>query len=429
MLGPALAAPQARRARAARARGRAGRGAGHAPGPRLGELLAELEEAQLRGRDRDARRRAQPGALAARLIAASAHARGGRDGLEVDVARHVALRVVVRRASCTRRTRRGPPSAARRAARSARPSRSRAAGRAAAAARAAPRSRPENRAAPRRSRSSRSCPRPRAGSAPASRGLEHDDARALADRAQRPVPAHPAAHALHERLLRAGRDEQHAHAARPAPRAAAARARAAPPPRSRLSLAPGTTVRVAMSKNASALPADSASPSLRSGRQGGPRARARRRRAASAAARCLALVPAGERVGDDPRSARAGRSGRRAPRRGGRRRRASPRASGSPASPTTFQVERCGSRRRKRCGPPETSSTIPAAASSPSAAVRAARRSAGQDARGRQQPERDGHRADRALLLDPRCDAERGQLAADPLRRPPLAVGGRGALE
>ena len=66
-------------------------------GRRSARLLAELEEAQYAGEIAHPRGRAQPRALAARLIAASATRARRRHRLVVDVARDVALRVVVGR--------------------------------------------------------------------------------------------------------------------------------------------------------------------------------------------------------------------------------------------------------------------------------------------------------------------------------------------
>ena len=103
-------------------------------------------------------------------------------------------------------------------------------------------------------------------------------------------------------------------------------------------------------------------------------------------------------------------------------------ASGSPAVPVTLKVERWGRSRRNRCGPPETSSTIPAAASSPSSR-RAARRGPPRARQRRQQPQRQRHRADRGLLLDARGHARAPRAARGstppPAARPPRRTAGR----
>ena len=97
---------------------------------------------------------------------------------------------------------------------------------------------------------------------------------------------------------------------------------------------------------------------------------------------------------------------------------------------------RCGRSRRKRCGPPETSSAMPAAAAAPSAtasagepAAAAARRARRRPDRGRQQPERDPVRAVGALALDPAGqrrtpEARRGS-TPPPGARPRRPTGGR----
>ena len=93
-------------------------------------------------------------------------------------------------------------------------------------------------------------------------------------------------------------------------------------------------------------------------------------------------------------------------------------ASRSPASATTFQVERCGSRRRNHSRPPLTSSH--------------SRRRNGADEGGEQAPGRRQGRsrvqqAERppvaavGSLLDPRLATRRAQLVGEPLRGTPLA--------
>ena len=134
----------------------------------------------------------------------------------------------------------------------------------------------------------------------------------------------------------------------------------------------------------------------------------------------------------------AGRTpARRARRRGGRRTRSCARRRGRRPRRRRCRSCRCGSSRRKTCGPPETSSAIPAAAAAPDRGgqrarprARRARRPGPASAGGRgHQPERDPVGAVRALLLDPGVSTRTIQPLADPLGGPALAVGGRRALD
>ena len=184
-------------------------------------------------------------------------------------------------------------------------------------------------------------------------------------------------HALHERLLGARRDEQHAQARRPAARAGSRASPSSAATPVRLSLAPGTVEREPISAIVAAVPSDTRPPAPRAGARdaGQPAERDEQRaadhRATSAAGSCPCA-----------RAARGSASAEPAARRGVRR--AAPvcaaswwatttrcaSASRSPASATTFQVGRGGQQRGAgtTARPPVMSSAIAAAASAPATA-------------------------------------------------------------
>ena len=156
-----------------------------------------------------------------------------------------------------------------------------------------------------------------------------------------------AAHALHERLLAAGREQDHPHAVgrllaqqpreleqRRRPRRGCRWRRARP---ARRDVADGEH-RAERQQAAQAAQAAQAEQRAEPGERGpGDDELHQRRRG------LLAVVPVGERVGDPAVRARGGRSARRARRRGGRRRRRSRRRPGRPPRATTLDVVRRGS--------------------------------------------------------------------------------------
>ena len=134
------------------------------------------------------------------------------------------------------------------------------------------------------------------------------------------------------------------------------------------------------------------------------------------------VVPVRERVGDPAASGRGGRPARRARRRGGRRRRPSRRRPGRRPRRRRCTWSRRGSSRRNRCGPPETSSAIPAAAAQRRRPRRAAARARAEP--GGRRPRRSisatgtANEPVRALLLDPRVAARARRAARGSTRRP-----------
>ena len=234
-------------------------------------------------------------------------------------------------------------------------------------------------------------------------------------------------HALHERLLGAGRDEQHAQ---PADRLLAQQPRDAEQRRDAAEVVVGARD-------------DRARADLRERRRGAERDAPRRRGAASREPvsppsatssrpaedgehhrrrRVRALEQPGEALAEElagPAGRTAGSSARR---RGGRRSTTVRSASRSPASATTFQVGRLGQRARagttaarRRC---RRRSPAASDRADERARARRLRLSAASPAPQRQQPERPPVRPVGALLLDARRRSPRRAAARRSTRRP-----------
>ena len=106
------------------------------------------------------------------------------------------------------------------------------------------------------------------------------------------------------------------------------------------------------------------------------------------------------------------------------------RVRGRPVSATTFQVGRCGSSaRRNQSRPPLTSSQTAAAATPPTSSGEQPAEQRRERRGGVQQAERPPVAAVGPLLLDADLAAGGAELACEPLRRPPLALGRRRALD
>ena len=282
-----------------------------------------------------------------------------------------------------------------------------------------------SRGSPACSRACAACPRPRAGSPPArrrTRARRSACARAASAAAWRATkPRMPSMKdsslPVESRITRTPSGGSSRSSRASSSRTATA---------ARLSLAPGTTERVAMSPTASVEPSADQAAQRGAGRAGraarrARRARARRPRAASAAARS----PGGRTSRGTCRrpsgSGPGGRSARRARRRGGRRRRPSRRRPGRRPPRRRWTCARRGSRRRKRCGPAGDVVGDPGRRGQPGdrgERPRARRQSPAAAPAARHQRDRDGERAGGPLLLDPGLEPELGaSRVADPLRR------------
>ena len=135
--------------------------------------------------------------------------------------------------------------------------------------------------------------------------LQDDHARARRVE-RRAVAGDEPAHPLHERLLGARGEQDHADVRRPGRRAGARASSSSTATAARLSLAPGTTRRTAISPTTSAASSAATPPARRSRRRPEQRAQAGEQRAGDHELHqrrrgLLASVPVRERVGDQPR--------------------------------------------------------------------------------------------------------------------------------